>query len=264
MSVVVFLGPSLAAAEARAILDADYLPPARRGDIAAAVGTRRAETIVLIDGYFEQVPAVWHKEILWALSRGVRVCGAASMGALRAAELAQFGMLGAGRVFEAYRTGRFAPFDDAFEDDDEVAVVHGPAAAGYAATEALVDIRATLAAAEAAGVIDAAERDGLAAAAKAMFYKRRSWAALLEGWVRGERCVRARTLREGGPEPEYDRCVRARTLRPWLAENRVRQKALDAALLLGLVRDGLAPAEPPAFRFERTLIWQAAMPEGAR
>lgn len=239
MSVVVFLGPSLAVAEARAILDADYLPPARRGDIAAAVA-RGAETVVLIDGYFEQVPAVWHKEILWALSRGVRVCGAASMGALRAAELAPFGMLGVGRVFEAYRAGRFAPFADPFEDDDEVAVVHGPAATGYAGTEALVDIRATLAAAEVAGAIDAGERDRLAAAAKGTFYKRRTWAALLDGRVR------------------------APTLRAWVQENRVRQKARDAALLLGMIRDGLPAAAPPAFRFERTLIWQAAMPEGAR
>jgi hypothetical protein len=238
MSAVVFLGPSLARAEARAILPADYRPPARRGDIAAAV-RQRSDTVVLIDGHFEQVPSVWHKEILWALSEGVRVCGAASMGALRAAELAQFGMLGAGRVFDAYRAGRFAPFEDPFEDDDEVAVVHGPEDAGYPASEALVDIRATLAAAEAAGVIDGATRDALAGAAKAMFYKRRSWAALLEG------------------------CLQAPSLRPWLRKNRVRQKALDAALLLGMVRDGLPAAEPPPFRFERTLLWEAAMERGS-
>ncbi len=246
MSVVVFLGPSLALAEARAILDADHRPPARRGDIAAAV-REGAETVVLIDGHFEQVPSVWHKEILWALSEGVRVCGAASMGALRAAELAQFGMIGAGRVFEAYRAGRFAPFDDPFEDDDEVAVLHGPAEAGYPATEALVDIRATLAQAEAEGVIDASERDGLAAAAKVLFYKRRSWAAVLDRWV-------APAL--GGAEAEAQ--MRATVLRDWLGENRVRQKALDAGLLLRLVRDGLPAAEPPPFRFERTLLWQAA------
>ena len=240
MNVVVFLGPSLPLVEARAILDARYLPPARRGDILAAVRAHRPGTVALIDGYFEQVPSVWHKEILWALSQGIRVCGAASMGALRAAELSQFGMLGAGRVFEAYRTGRFAPFDDPFEDDDEVAVVHGPEGTGYAATEALVDIRATLAAAEAAGILGPAERDALAAAAKALFYKRRRWAAVLDG------------------------CVQARTLRPWLREGRVRQKALDAALLLGLIRDGLPEATLPPFRFERTLLWEAAMDTGAR
>jgi hypothetical protein len=40
------------------------------------------------------------------------------MGALRAAELHTFGMVGVGRVFEGYRDG-------VYEDDDEVAVVHG-------------------------------------------------------------------------------------------------------------------------------------------
>src|SRR5688572_32760283 len=51
---------------------------------------------------------------------GVRVFGAASMGALRAAELQPFGMIGVGQVFQAYRRGHLT-------DDDEVAVAHGPA-----------------------------------------------------------------------------------------------------------------------------------------
>jgi hypothetical protein len=202
------------------------------------VRAHRPGTVALIDGHFEQVPAVWHKELLWALSEGVRVCGAASMGALRAAELAQFGMTGAGRVFEAYRAGRFAPFDDPFEDDDEVAVLHGPEDVGYPATEALVDIRATLAAAAKAGVLSVPERDAIAGAAKALFYKRRTWAALLDG------------------------CRQARALRGWLPQGRVRQKARDAALLLGLIRDGLPADGPPPFRFERTLIWEAAASRG--
>jgi hypothetical protein len=238
---IVFLGPSLPRAEAEAILDARYLPPARRGDIVAAVRAHRPETVALIDGYFEQVPSVWHKEILWALSQGIRVCGAASMGALRAAELAQFGMIGAGRVFEAYRTGRFAPFDEAFEDDDEVAVVHGPEDVGYLATEALVDIRATLAAAADAGVLAIAERDAVAAAAKALFYKRRTWGAVLEA---ARSALGARSFL---------------CMAEWLPENRVRQKAMDAALLLGRVRDGPPAPAPPPFRFERTLLWQAAV-----
>ena len=45
------------------------------------------------------------------------------MGALRAAELHAFGMRGVGRIFEAFRDGEL-------EDDDEVAVVHGPAEPG--------------------------------------------------------------------------------------------------------------------------------------
>jgi len=51
-------------------------------------------------GYFEIVPTVWHKEILWAMDRGIHVYGGASIGALRAAELADFGMTGIGQIYE--------------------------------------------------------------------------------------------------------------------------------------------------------------------
>ena len=74
--------------------------------------------IGIIDGYFENIPSVWHKEILWAMSQGIHVFGSASMGALRAAELAPFGMEGVGAIFEAYRDGWL-------EDDDEVASEDG-------------------------------------------------------------------------------------------------------------------------------------------
>jgi hypothetical protein len=74
-------------------------------------------TIGLIDGFFGNVPAPWHKEILYAMGRGVKVYGAASMGAIRAAELHRYGMKGAGRIFQAYRLGLLT-------DDDEVCVLH--------------------------------------------------------------------------------------------------------------------------------------------
>lgn len=65
------------------------------------------------------VPAVWHKELLYTLQEGVEVCGASSMGALRAAELESFGMLGVGVIFQAYRDGRYPGFPhEPFEDDD--------------------------------------------------------------------------------------------------------------------------------------------------
>lgn len=245
MSVCVFLGPTLPRAEAEALLPGTYLPPARRGDIAAVVAAHAPRAIALVDGYFEQVPSVWHKEILWALARGVRVAGAASMGALRAAELAQFGMEGVGRIYNAYRSGRFAPFDEPFEGDDEVAVVHGPAETGYAATEAMVDIRASLAAAAEAGILDAPARDALAAAAKALFYKERTWPAVLAA---AAGTLPPRTLQRLGA---------------WLPEGRVAQKRLDAEALLCHLRT--TPAPPPRpFRFERTLLWEHAMaPTGA-
>lgn len=245
MTICVFLGPSLPRAEAAARLDAVLLPPARRGDVVAAVLAHRPETVALVDGYFEQAPAVWHKEILWALRAGVAVFGAASMGALRAAELEQFGMIGVGRIFEAYRAGRFAPFEDRFEDDDEVAVVHGPEELGYAGSLALVDARATLARAEAEGVIDAAAMQAVAAAGKALFYKRRDWPAIL-----------AEAGRRGVGD---DALARLRQALPGIA---VDQKRADALELLRLIAEGGAgEAAPPPFRFERTAIWDAAYPD---
>ena len=103
MNAVVFLGPTLPHAAAADLLTATYLPPARQGDIYRAVRALRPVAVGLVDGRFLDTGTVWHREILWALSEGVHVFGAASMGALRAAELAPFGMRGIGQVFAAYR-----------------------------------------------------------------------------------------------------------------------------------------------------------------
>src|SRR5207253_3671063 len=115
---VIFLGPSLPVADAREILDAVYLAPAKQSDIVSAIGTYRPEVIGLIDGEFGQSLSVWHKEILYALTRGIHVVGASSMGALRAAETAAFGMIGIGEVYRMY-------VDGVITDDDEVALAHG-------------------------------------------------------------------------------------------------------------------------------------------
>ena len=242
MTTVAFLGPSLPQDDARDLTDAILLPPARRGDIVAAIAQHDPETILIVDGYFEQVPSVWHKEILWALEQGRTVAGAASMGALRAAELAQFGMIGVGRIFEAYATGRFDPFDDPFEDDDEVAVLHGPAETGYAATEAMVDVRASLAAARAAGLITTDEMLAIAESAKSRFYKRRTWASVL-------------AAADGIPADTRE------TLRNWLKDNRILQKRLDATELLRQSAARELVADIPPFRFERTLLWEAEFPK---
>ncbi len=139
--VIVFAGPTLPRhpdADWRALLAAcDLRPPARRGDVLDALVIRPA-ALVLIDGYYYSVPAVTHKELLYALDSGVRVFGAASLGALRAAELAPLGMIGVGTVFEAYRSG-------ALDGDDEVAILHASAEMGYRGlTVALVELRHAL------------------------------------------------------------------------------------------------------------------------
>jgi len=163
----IFLGPTLNHAAAAKICDADFHPPAAMGDVTRATN-EGVETIVLIDGVFEDRPSVWHKEILWALSKGIGVVGAASMGALRAAELHDHGMLGHGKIYEAYASG-------GLQDDDEVTVVHGPAETGYMAlTDAMVDIREAIAEAEAHGILTVAEGAMAIACAKAQHFKARN------------------------------------------------------------------------------------------
>ena len=77
MTSYVFTGPTLSPKEAEAELDATILPPVSQGDV-YRVALEAPRAIGIIDGYFEQVPAVWHKEILWAMAQGIHVFGSAS------------------------------------------------------------------------------------------------------------------------------------------------------------------------------------------
>ena len=137
--VVVFVGPTLAVAEAQTLLPhADYRPPVAQGDIFSMLADGPPDAIGIVDGVFYQDLPVWHKEIIHALASGVAVYGAASMGALRAAECAQFGMVGVGEIFDAYARGELI-------DDDEVAVAHGDPESGWRPfTEPMVNLRATM------------------------------------------------------------------------------------------------------------------------
>ena len=235
MTVYIFTGPTLAPAEAARELDAVYLPPVAQGDI-YRVAQRGARAIGIVDGFFEHVAAVWHKEILWAMTRGAHVFGSASMGALRAAELAAFGMEGVGAIFAAYRDG-------VLEDDDEVAVIHGPPESGYRALSvAMVNIRRTLAVAEAQGVVRAATRAVLERLAKQRFYAERSYDQLLQD-----------AAGQGLPSEELA------SLRAWLPDGHIDQKRQDALAMLRLMRERLEGALEPKrvqFFFERTAFWE--------
>ncbi len=166
----IFVGPSLAHEEALAAFPpGTFLPPARRGDIARLVMDEKPTVIALIDGLFDSVPAVVHKEILFALSRGVRVFGAASMGALRAAELWTFGMEGVGEIFERFRKGTW-------DADDEVAVTHGPAEVGYrAGSVSLAAIRLATESANERQLISDYAAEQIIAGARDLFYPDRLW-----------------------------------------------------------------------------------------
>jgi hypothetical protein len=231
MSAVVFAGPSLAGPPVAPPPGVTIEPPAAAGDLyrAARAGAR---VIGLVDGVFEDRPTVWHKEILWALERGVRVLGAASLGALRAAECAPFGMEGVGRVFAQVEAG-------AIEDDSDLAVVHAPAALGWRPlSEARVNVRATLEAAVAAGALTRRRARALAARAAALPFRELTWVALAEDL----------------PASERDRLL------SWLPDGRVDLKRADALALVEAVAQaaGAAPARP-GFRLADTRYWRAAL-----
>ena len=211
---VVFAGPTLSGCDLSPYAHFTFLPPARCGDVLAAV-KRGATSLLLIDGYFDSTAAPWHKEILAALARDCMVAGAASMGALRAAECARFGMIGVGEVYRLYASG-------AITCDCEVAVLHGPPELDYCGlTDAMVDIRWRVRRALAARDIDETDSERLLAEAAKVHFKQRHWAEIV-----------ARAVSDAGK--------RAR-LMARAEESRKREDALEALCLL---RDG--ELRPPA------------------
>jgi hypothetical protein len=234
----VFVGPTLRPGDLPPAGEIVALPPVAQGDV-YRVARSRPIAIGIIDGYFEGVPSVWHKEILFAMNEGVHVFGSASMGALRAAELHPFGMRGIGRIFEACRDGEL-------EDDDEVAVIHGPPETGYLAlSEAMVNIRRTLAAAELAGVIASPARQALIGSAKGLFYHHRTFERLLDG---------------AAGQPLGTKEIDA--LRAWLPEGRIDQKREDALAMIAAMQALLASAPGPMqvdYVLEWTEAWDHAM-----
>lgn len=168
---VLFAGPSLSGIDydRRGL---DVRPPARQGDLHRAV-LDGANAIGLIDGVFGFVPSVWHKEILFALKSGVRVLGAASLGALRAAECAAFGMEPVGPIANSYLNG------ERIEDAD-VCLAHAPAELDFMPlTEPLVDVEATVAAMVARGLTTGAQAARLMMAARALYFADRSVEAIM-------------------------------------------------------------------------------------
>lgn len=208
--IVVFLGPSCDRETAREVLDADYRPPAKRGDIARAA-EEGARIIGLIDGVFFQDCAVAHREILAALRAGVRVVGASSMGALRAAELDSLGMEGVGEIYRAYREGRLVA-------DDEVALLFDPETF-IPLSEPLVNIRATIQRALECSVISAEAAGALLEAARGLYFPDRTYDAVVEA---------------AGGKADPDDLAR---FLAFAGEHAVDRKREDALLALEYIRD---------------------------
>jgi hypothetical protein len=145
-------------------------------------------------------------------------------------------MRGVGRIFEDFAAG-------SLEDDDEVALLMGPPEMGYRAlSEPLVNIRATLEAAERSAIIDRATRSFLVRLAKATHYKLRSHARLID---------EARAQGADGETLE--------ALADWLPTGRIDQKRADALEMLEVMRADLerdsCSTHASSFVFEHTRLW---------
>ena len=168
MKMVVFAGPSLHGVDHALLEDFDFRPPAGCGDILAAV-MGGAPAIGLIDGVFGHAPSVWHKEILHAIAEGIPVYGAAGIGALRGAECAAFGMIGVGRIFADYVSGRRVA-------DADVSVAYAPGERGYAPlTVAMVDVEATVEMIRAHSMLSPGACRALLRAAQRLHFEERTW-----------------------------------------------------------------------------------------
>jgi len=164
--VFLFAGPTLAASPRARVLvrSLRVRPPARRHDVAALVEARaRPGVIVLADGLFHDTLAVGHAELRAALRGGWRVWGLSSMGAIRAHEMVTLGMRGFGRVFERFQA-------EADFQDDEVALLHGPAPDYRAMSEPLVHLRAAVDHLVARGLVDEPAARAVVADLKSRWY----------------------------------------------------------------------------------------------
>lgn len=164
--IIVFIGPSLRKEEALSILEAEYRPPVKRGDILKLL-QESPDAIGIIDGVFHQEPAVSPREIIEALKAGILVVGGASMGALRASELDNLGMIGVGHVYSQYKNGKI-------ESDDDVAVVFNPGT-NEQLSDALVSIRYNFNRAYQKGILSQEDLNILLNTAKSIFYPYRTY-----------------------------------------------------------------------------------------
>jgi hypothetical protein len=236
MKALVFAGPTLRREEIQRLApEVTVRGPVACGDVLSAV-REGFDVIGLIDGFFDHRQPVWHKEILWALSEGRAVYGAASLGALRAAELDVYGMRGVGRIYELFRSG-------VLERDDEVTIAHAPANEGYRALSvALVNMRFTLRAAVRASMVSPAFAETFCAAAAALFYPQRTYETVLR-------------LVEGNSVQSAAECS---GLRRWLTSTPSReidQKRLDALELVNSVQAAEEGQVSPGFTLARTESW---------
>jgi len=230
---VIFAGPSFGRDIARlqqAYPAVEFHGPAARGDILQAVQDG-ARVIGIVDGYFGEMPSVWHKEILFALEQNVVVAGGASMGALRAAECSAFGMVGVGTIYEDYADGRLI-------DDEAVALVHAPQELGWMPLSVpWVDYQPTIDALSRQGLLLTGEYKKLLLAGRGLHFSERSYSKAVE------RCA-------------FDSATRASEILRLIRANRIERKRADADMVLDYVNSVKFGAGTRSWGFSATSHWE--------
>lgn len=100
----------------------DFMGPIKRGDLGGLLDQSRGRRgcVLITDGLFGESMAVSPVECMDMLRAGWTVVGASSIGALRAADCGNVGMIGVGDIFFSFRLGYF-------HTDADVAVVYNAA-----------------------------------------------------------------------------------------------------------------------------------------
>jgi hypothetical protein len=215
-NVVVFVGPSLDPKKARTILEADYRPPAKKGDLIKLImSLDEKETVVgLIDGYFLLDYPPTPIEVYQLIVRpNTVVIGSSSIGALRAVELEKFGMIGIGKIFQLFKHGKL-------DADDEVAVTFSQDSY-HLQSEAMVDIRYNLYLSLKTGFVDKETKDAIAKVAKGIYFPFRTYQNIIEETIKNY------------PQLENN----ARRFEAYILRNRKSLKERDALKLIEHIRD---------------------------
>lgn len=170
--MIAFVGPSIPREEARRLCPGlDVRPPVRRDDLYSE-RERGAWGFLIIDGVFMQNDAVSPREVADVLEDGALVVGAASMGALRAADCWPLGAVGVGLIYRLYRRG-------VLESDEEVAVAVSGDGSDAAVSVPLVNVRYAMASAVRRRLLDRATARRIVSAAAAIYYPERTWPEVL-------------------------------------------------------------------------------------
>jgi TfuA protein len=215
-NVVVFVGPSLDPEKARTILEADYRPPAKKGDLIKLImSLDEKETVVgLIDGYFLLDYPPTPIEVYQLIVRpNTVVIGSSSIGALRAVELEKFGMIGIGKIFQLFKHGKL-------DADDEVAVTFSQDLYRLQ-SEAMVDIRYNLYLSLKRGFVDKETKDAIAKVAKSIYFPFRTYQNIIEETIKNY--------------PQLEN--KTRRFEAYILRNRKSLKERDALKLIEHIRD---------------------------